>query len=289
MRVRIRRPDAGFVRNQGLGLVRCRRMQHCATPCNAISPCVSSRLAACGSRQEEDQNPTGSRRSEQAFVGGSGPIRFTRRPAADWGGAGSRRDRDGYPQRCQYGTAVLTSLNFRSIVITDHRHAIGINGFEMIDENDNLRTHRDPFQVNVSEIRKMSGLSQKDFSCKYGFELRALQEWEQDRRMPDKSSRILLSLIERMPDMVENILRSKEFSQEKPNSYEEPKMRTYFGMTQGSSYAFIDLPSDNAATMLKNIASLGWSIGGVHPLMKSPHIEPVSKNCIRVWGISWRK
>ncbi|HSW40154.1 MAG TPA: hypothetical protein VLL97_11750 [Acidobacteriota bacterium] len=162
-------------------------------------------------------------------------------------------------------------------------------GFEMTDNSVALWAYRDPFQVDASEIRKKSGLSQKDFSYKYGFELRALQEWEQGRRAPDKSSRILLSLIERAPEMIESILQSEGFSQEQPKNDKETAMRTYLGMTQGNSYAFVDLPSEHATTMLNNIASLGWSVGGGHPLMNSPHIPPVSENCIRVWGISWRK
>lgn len=64
---------------------------------------------------------------------------------------------------------------------------------------------------------------------------------------------------------------------------------TYLGMTQGNSYAFVDLPSESAATITNNIAALGWSVGGVHPDMNSPDIPPVMENYIRVWGINWLK
>lgn len=34
---------------------------------------------------------------------------------------------------------------------------------------------------NMKELRKLLGLSQKDFALKFGFNLRTLQQWEQGR------------------------------------------------------------------------------------------------------------
>lgn len=65
-----------------------------------------------------------------------------------------------------------------------------------------------PMAVNVLAIRRSLGLSQRDFANRYGFSVRALQEWEQHRRTPTASARILLKVIERHPEAVEEVLES---------------------------------------------------------------------------------
>lgn len=65
-----------------------------------------------------------------------------------------------------------------------------------------------PKLVDVASIRRCLGLSQRDFANRYGFSVRALQDWEQNRRMPDRSARILLKIIERRPEAVEEVLET---------------------------------------------------------------------------------
>ena len=38
------------------------------------------------------------------------------------------------------------------------------------------------------------------FARKYGFALSAVRDWEQGRRRPDRSARILLKIVEREPE-----------------------------------------------------------------------------------------
>lgn len=64
-------------------------------------------------------------------------------------------------------------------------------------------------------------------------------------------------------------------------------MNTYFGMRFGQSYAFVDIPHENAGVIIANIFALGWSLGGNHPLMNNPKLPPISKNCSRIWGVAW--
>ena len=52
-------------------------------------------------------------------------------------------------------------------------------------------------------ILYMLGLSQAQFSEKYGVSLDAVQNWEQGRRVPERSARILLTIVDRHPDFVE--------------------------------------------------------------------------------------
>jgi len=63
-----------------------------------------------------------------------------------------------------------------------------------------------PDIVNVRAIREHSGLSQDRFAERYGFKVSALRDWEQGRRRPDRTARILLTVIARNPKAVEDAL-----------------------------------------------------------------------------------
>jgi putative transcriptional regulator len=65
-----------------------------------------------------------------------------------------------------------------------------------------------PQTVNVRKIRRGLGLSQEAFAETYGFALSAVRDWEQGRRQPDRSARILLKIVEREPDAVTRALAS---------------------------------------------------------------------------------
>ncbi|MBW7876878.1 MAG: transcriptional regulator [Candidatus Cloacimonetes bacterium] len=64
-----------------------------------------------------------------------------------------------------------------------------------------------PDSVDVSLIRKKLGYTQKGFSEKFGFALSAIKDWEQKRRRPERSARILLALIAANPQAVEQIVK----------------------------------------------------------------------------------
>ena len=55
-------------------------------------------------------------------------------------------------------------------------------------------------------IRKATGLSQSAFAWRYGFDVSALRDWEQGRRTPDRSARVLLAIIKYEPKAVERAL-----------------------------------------------------------------------------------
>ncbi len=67
-------------------------------------------------------------------------------------------------------------------------------------------TVRVPAEVDVKAIRARAGLTQRKFATFYGFKLSALQAWEQQRRRPDLSARILLRVVEQEPDAVRRAL-----------------------------------------------------------------------------------
>ena len=69
-----------------------------------------------------------------------------------------------------------------------------------------VRVVRVPEQVDVKAIRQQLNLSQREFAQRFGFSLDTLQNWEQGRRFPDSTARVLLKVIEQHPDIVEDTL-----------------------------------------------------------------------------------
>ena len=63
-----------------------------------------------------------------------------------------------------------------------------------------------PDDVDVKALRKKLKCSQSEFSRRFGFAIDALQDWEQHRRTPDRTARILLTVIAREPDAVSRAL-----------------------------------------------------------------------------------
>jgi putative transcriptional regulator len=63
-----------------------------------------------------------------------------------------------------------------------------------------------PEAVDVRKIRTRLGLSQEAFARTYGFALSAVRDWEQGRRKPERSARILLKIVEREPEAVTRAL-----------------------------------------------------------------------------------
>ena len=61
-------------------------------------------------------------------------------------------------------------------------------------------------QTDVREVRRRMGLSQSRFAAKFGFPLATLQNWEQGRARPDAPTRVLLAVIARHPEAVEDVL-----------------------------------------------------------------------------------
>jgi putative transcriptional regulator len=65
-----------------------------------------------------------------------------------------------------------------------------------------------PQKVDVRKLRKRLGLSQEAFAETYGFAVSAVRDWEQGRRRPERSARILLKIVEKEPEAVTRALSS---------------------------------------------------------------------------------
>jgi putative transcriptional regulator len=51
-------------------------------------------------------------------------------------------------------------------------------------------------------------MTQAEFSTRFAVPLSTLRDWEQNRRMPEGPSRVLLTIIDRDPEAVERALTS---------------------------------------------------------------------------------
>ena len=67
------------------------------------------------------------------------------------------------------------------------------------------RTHR-PEAIDVKAIRKKTGMSQQRFCATFGISLGALRHWEQGRRVPRGTARVLLKIVDNNPKAVINVI-----------------------------------------------------------------------------------
>ena len=60
----------------------------------------------------------------------------------------------------------------------------------------------DPAAERIVGLRKRMKLSRQRFADRFGLDARAVQDWEQGRRVPDRAARVLLTVIDRDPEAV---------------------------------------------------------------------------------------
>ena len=74
-------------------------------------------------------------------------------------------------------------------------------------ENDDVRvTIPQAPEVDVRAVRRGMGLSQAEFATKFGLPPATLRNWEQGRSRPDAPTRVLLAVIAKHPEVVEDVL-----------------------------------------------------------------------------------
>ena len=62
-------------------------------------------------------------------------------------------------------------------------------------------------EVDVRKVRLKMGLSQAQFATKFGIPPATLRNWEQGRSHPDAPTRVLLAVIAKHPEAVEDVLQ----------------------------------------------------------------------------------
>ena len=64
------------------------------------------------------------------------------------------------------------------------------------------RMLENPGAEQILSVRKGLKLSRRKFAERFGLDARAVQDWEQGRRMPDRAARVLLTVIQHDPQAV---------------------------------------------------------------------------------------
>lgn len=70
---------------------------------------------------------------------------------------------------------------------------------------------RRPPPVNVAALRRKLGMTRIQFARRFAISVRTLRHWEKGDRQPRGAARILLSVIERNPGAVLDVLRQREW------------------------------------------------------------------------------
>lgn len=91
---------------------------------------------------------------------------------------------------------LVASMHEAAAISKGEKSAAAVNTFPL------------PPEVDVRAVRAATGLSRAEFARRYALDPRALQDWEQGRRRPDRAARAYLAVIARRPDAVEEALAS---------------------------------------------------------------------------------
>jgi putative transcriptional regulator len=62
-------------------------------------------------------------------------------------------------------------------------------------------------KIDVRQVRMKMKLSQAQFATRFGLPPATLRNWEQGRSQPDAPTRVLLAVIAKHPEAVEDVLR----------------------------------------------------------------------------------
>ena len=63
-----------------------------------------------------------------------------------------------------------------------------------------------PAQVDVKAVRAKLGMTQRQFAERFGFSYDAVRDWEAGRRRPERAARVLLTVIDYKPEVVQEAL-----------------------------------------------------------------------------------
>ena len=63
-----------------------------------------------------------------------------------------------------------------------------------------------PERVTVRDVRQRLNMTQQEFAQLFGFSVYSIRNWEQGKRQPEGSARVLLTIIAREPDAVRRAL-----------------------------------------------------------------------------------
>ncbi|WP_207459026.1 hypothetical protein [Azospirillum sp. SYSU D00513] len=113
-------------------------------------------------------------------------------------GLGTRRAHDALNRLAKGETVTveLPDVDDADKLITD-LGSLGVRGLRRID----------PPPVDITALRERMELTQHEFALRFGIELGSLRNWEQSRSPQDPQTRLLLHIIARHPDIVDEVVK----------------------------------------------------------------------------------
>jgi len=105
----------------------------------------------------------------------------------------------------------LDIANIVEAVIKDDPDAIVIKD-SLAKSLSQLREGRYAPVSEVSQVRQKTGLSQSQFAKSLGISVNTLKSWEQGQRKPSGSAQILLKLLGKKPELIDEIAHFALFS-----------------------------------------------------------------------------
>src|SRR5438105_126486 len=100
-------------------------------------------------------------------------------------------------QKVDVGASILKSLN-EAVRWAKGEDVAGVR----------VRHINVPARLDVRAIRQRLNMSQTEFAERFGFSPSTLRNWEQGTRQPETTARVLLTIIDRAPQVVEQVLHT---------------------------------------------------------------------------------
>ena len=92
---------------------------------------------------------------------------------------------------------------FADKLIKSAREGVAIVNGELDPSSYRIRV---PAEIDVAALRRKLGMSQAEFSQRYGFNAASVKDWEQGRATPTGPVRAYLKVIEKEPEAVRRAL-----------------------------------------------------------------------------------
>ncbi len=86
--------------------------------------------------------------------------------------------------------------------MTDERTETGLEIEAALGEDLAHARGETALPCRIVALRKRMKLSRQKFADRFGLDTRTIQDWKQDRRIPDRAARVLLTVIDFEPDAV---------------------------------------------------------------------------------------
>lgn len=160
----------------------------------------------------EDDDPAEDRWNVIGFVGNTLPTPFAERRSASYRRERRNPMKEGNITRYRLDPNSKREFDWSAFdaMTEDEVHAAALSDpdAQPATEEQLARARRRP---RVALIRQSLNLTQEEFARRFGLALGTVRDWEQGAHMPDRAALILLAIIARHPEVVEEAVLNSPF------------------------------------------------------------------------------